>query len=56
MGWSKVVLDQHTLVYQYFVKNHVTNSEETFRSSHPEMFLGKGVLKTCSKFTGDHPC
>ena len=27
-----------------------------FRSSHPEVFLGKGVLKTCSKFTGEHPC
>ena len=25
-------------------------------SSHPEMFLGKGVLKICSKFTGEHPC
>ena len=21
----------------------------------PEVFLGKGVLKTCSKFTGEHP-
>ena len=20
------------------------------------MFLGKGILKKCSKFTGDHPC
>ena len=20
------------------------------------MFLGEGVLKTCSKFTGEHPC
>ena len=26
------------------------------RSSHPGMFLGKGVLKICSKFTGEHPC
>ena len=26
------------------------------RSSHPEVFLGKGVLKICSKFTGEHPC
>ena len=26
-----------------------------FRSSPPEMFLGKGVLKICSKFTGEHP-
>ena len=26
-----------------------------YRSSHPEMFLEKGVLKICSKFTGEHP-
>ena len=26
------------------------------RSSPPELFLGKGVLKICSKFTGEHPC
>ena len=25
------------------------------RSSHPHVFLEKGVLKTCSKFT-EHPC
>ena len=28
----------------------------TFRSSYPEVFLGKGVLKICSKFTAEHPC
>ena len=27
-----------------------------FRSSPPEVFLQKGVLKICSKFTGEHPC
>ena len=27
-----------------------------FRSSHPEVFLVKGVLKICSKFTGEHSC
>ena len=27
-----------------------------FRSSPPEVFLGKGLLKICSKFTGEHPC
>ena len=27
-----------------------------FRSSRPEVFLSKGVLKICSKFTGEHPC
>ena len=30
--------------------------EAIFRSSHPEVFLGKDVLKICSKFTGEHPC
>ena len=27
-----------------------------FRSSSPEVFLGKGVLKLYRKFTGEHPC
>ena len=30
--------------------------ETTVTSSHSEVFLGKGVLKICSKFTGEHPC
>ena len=25
-------------------------------SSHPDVFLGKGVLKICSKFTDEYPC
>ena len=29
---------------------------KNIRSSRPEVFLGKGVLKICSKFTGEHPC
>ena len=27
----------------------------TIRSSHPEVFLGKGVPKICTKLTGEHP-
>ena len=27
-----------------------------YRSSRPGVFLGKGVLKICSKFTREHPC
>ena len=27
-----------------------------YRNSHPEVFLRKGVIKICSKFTGEHPC
>ena len=26
------------------------------RGSHLEVFLGKGVLKICRKFTEEHPC
>ena len=26
------------------------------KRSHPEVFLGKSVLKICSKFTEEHPC
>ena len=29
---------------------------QTLRSSPPVVFLGKGVLKICSKFTGENPC
>ena len=28
----------------------------SYRSSRPEVYLGKGVLQICSKFTGKHPC
>ena len=27
-----------------------------FRSSRPEVFSGKNVLKICNKFAGEHPC
>ena len=27
-----------------------------YRNSHPEVFLGKRVLKICSRFTGENPC
>ena len=31
-------------------------SSKIFRSSRPDVFLRKGVLKICIKFTGEHPC
>ena len=36
--------------------NQKLSSSTIFRSSHPEVFLGKGVLKIWSKFTREHPC
>ena len=44
---------------QFLFDNLNENKLETYsayRSSHPEVFLRKGVLKICSKFTGEHPC
>ena len=29
---------------------------KTTWSSRPEVFLRKGMLKICTKFTGEHPC
>ena len=34
----------------------VLEDKKLFKSSGPQVFLGKGVLNICSKFTGDHPC
>ena len=35
---------------------YVSMCRDKYRSSHPEMFFGKDVLKICSKFTGEHTC
>ena len=48
-------LTNNTLTYIYY-QNHVFIFSYTFRSSHPEVFPGKGVLKICSKFAGEHLC
>ena len=32
------------------------NDIPMYRSSRPEVFLRRRVLKICSKFTGEHPC
>ena len=50
--WSKLRF------YFYFIKWALTHSfrSSTLRSSRPEVFQQKGVLKICRKFTGDHPC
>ena len=42
------------VAYHFYFKSYY--KIEGSRSSSPEVFLGKGVLKICSKFTGEHPC
>ena len=37
-------------------QNNKTHEHAILRSSHPEVFLIKDILKICSKFTLEHPC
>ena len=38
------------------IRKRFPNNFSICRSSCPEVFLGKDVLKICSKFIGQHPC
>ena len=49
--WSFFLCHQKTLENERFSDVF----REKGRSSPLEVFLGKGVLKICSKFTGEHP-
>ena len=46
----------HNLIWKCFVGVWRIAISVTCRSSRPEVFLRKGVLKICSQFTGEHPC
>ena len=48
----------HWTILNYFRVTSKVHKFTThrYRSSRPEVFLRKGVLKICSKFTGEHPC
>ena len=48
--WSQLFVSR-TLLVQY-----LTPLLCSVRSSPLEVFLGKVILKICSKFTGEHPC
>ena len=41
------------LAFSSIILRKDENNFEKSRSSRPEVFLGKGVLKICSKFTGE---
>ena len=34
----------------------IVSLKKSLSGSGPEVFLGKGVLRICSKFTGEHLC
>ena len=47
----EVFLESRKYLLEMFLRR-----TQLYRSSPPEMFLGKCILKICSKFTGKHPC
>ena len=60
------ILSRHTLIvcFRFFDDIEVSWWKifkflwgvRSIRSSHSEVFLGKGVVKICCKFTGERPC
>ena len=62
IDWFKSLTQKRQVI---FVEIYPSIIEELFHcsillaksiTSRPEVFLRKGVLKICSKFTGDQPC
>ena len=55
--WRKVMQASEVLDFWRLYKNMnwAFPMSRSFRSSRQEVFLRKGVLKICSKFTGEHP-
>ena len=49
--WENI-LYLHRIGFKWFFQA----KESTKRNNRPEVFLGKGILKLYSKFTGKHPC
>ena len=56
-SWNSIVLPNVSLPsLKRFSSSGVSSlNQHLFRSSPPDMFLGKGVLKICCKFTGQQP-
>ena len=54
--FSGPYLDTFHKVYHLWDTEDFVMIHTQYESSHSEVFLRKGVLKICSKFTGEHPC
>ena len=39
-----------------YLQKRCESTKTYSRSNRPQVFLGEGVLKICSKFTEEHPC
>ena len=47
---------KYSICSDNFLKAEIVNNLLSFRSSHQEVLLVKGVVKICSKFKAEHPC
>ena len=54
---QEMIFRNHSLDFlSKILVNYLRKIFSVIRGSSPELFLGKGVLKICSKFTGEHTC
>ena len=51
-----VIVSVHSDEFEKSVLKPQAASAKLSRSNFPKVFLGKGVPKIYSKFTGEHPC
>ena len=56
LEWVQQDLVISSLWFKREFQRETLDFERVSGSSHPEVFLGKDVLKICSKFTGDQLC
>ena len=53
---NRFIIDCLVNIALVFFERNGSNLKRQIRSNPPQVFLGKRVLKICSKFTGEHPC
>ena len=52
---SQLICSENQLT-DFYMRATLALNVLKYRSNHPEVFLEKGILKICNKFTGKHPC
>ena len=55
LEWWVIVFFAFFWICTYTWEYKLRDRLQVSRSSHPEVFLGKGVLKICNKFSAEHP-
>ena len=51
-----IFIDSYMKAVSRNLETNVQAWEVKIRNSRPDVFVEKGILKTCSKFRGEHPC